>query len=129
MVRAVSHGLRASPKKRHVAGGELRRVQLPQTDGTGGAKARNESCVLLGDVTGEHARAGGGGQSHDVDDVFVGDGHAVQWSTGALGSVATFVVGIPRSPQSSVAVDVDERVQLRVEALDAIQIRERELNR
>ena len=60
------------------AGAELGSVGFADEDSSGSAHARHEQVVLGGNMVLEERRAVGGADAGGIDEVFVGDGQAMQ---------------------------------------------------
>ena len=106
---------------------EFVRRQLAQHDRAGAAQPRDADRVGGRDIVDQDLGMAGRRQAGDIDDVLDADRHAVQRA--ARPARHDLGLGGPGRVHRRLGVEPDEDMQLRVEPLDALQQRRRQLDR
>jgi hypothetical protein len=101
--------------------------ELAENNGAGAAQPRHADRVGSGDIVGEDLGMARRRQPGDIDDILDADRHAVQRPARAAGH--DLGLGRPRRGGRRVAIEPDKRMQPRIEALDAVEERHRQLDR
>ena len=109
------------------SGAELRRVGLAEGDRAGGANPRDDGRVLRRHVIAVEGRAPGRANAGRVHEIFVRHGQAVQHADRP--AARDDLVGTRRVGHRPLGHERDDRVDLRVDALDLRQVRGHHLAR
>ena len=115
-MRRAEHGV-----ERVRSGAELRRVRLAERDRAGRADARDDERVLRRDVVSIERRTERRANAGRGDEILVRDRQSVQRTERPAARL--LLVGLRRVGHRAVGDERDDRVDLRIDALDAREVR------